>query len=338
VDDGPGRRGAVTLPGMSEVLLWSELVARAGTPWAARRLLADGRVRRVLVGAYVDADVPDSPAVRAAAARRVLPAGVALSGRSAAWALGLDVGPRDGSLEVTTARGLHLLARPGLRPCSAALPDSDLVDLPGGLLAVSAARAFADVARREPLVEAVAFGDALLRSGAATHDAVRAAVTRSRGLRGVVGARRAVLLLEPRAESAGESRLRVRLLLAGLRPPEVQVDLYDGLGRHLGRVDMLLDDVALEYDGRATHEDPGAFVRDRRRQNALVEHGLELRRFSAADVRPGGEAALRGTVLRAVGLAAARPAPVVVRGPDTLRPPWLEPLPVRGAPRRRAAA
>jgi hypothetical protein len=322
---------------MTEVLLWSEFVARAGTPWAARRLLADRQVRRVLVGAYVDADAPDTPAVRAAAARRVLPPGVALSGRSAAWALGLDVGPRDGSLEVTTTRGLHLLARPGLRPRSALLPPSELVDLPGGLLAVSAARAFADVARREPLVEAVAFGDALLRSGAATQDGMRAAVARSRGLRGVVGARRALLLLEPRAESAGESRLRVRLLLAGLRPPEVQVDLYDVSGRHLGRVDLLTDGVALEYDGRAPHEDRRAFVRDRRRQNALVEHGVELRRFSADDVRPGGETALLDTVVRAAALAAGRPAPTVVRGPDTLRPPWLEPLPVRAGGRARAA-
>lgn len=320
-----------------DVLLWRELVAHAGSAQQARTAVRDGEYRRVLRGAYVPAGLPDTAQLRARVLHRLLPEGVALSGRSAAWALGLDVAPADGSIDVTTERGKHLLARPGVRPHAAALPDSELVELPEGLLAVSAARAFVDVARREPLVEAVAFGDALLRAGVTTVDQMRASVRRAAGLRGVVAARRVVPHLEPRSESAGESRLRMRLVLAGFPRPEAQVDYYGLDGLHLGRVDLVLLGVALEYDGREQRLEKAVFGRDRRRQNALVDAGVELRRFTAEDVTALAAAALREEVRRAVAAAAGRFAPDVLRGHDTLRPPRRTPLPTRADVLRAAA-
>lgn len=319
------------------LLTWPQLVALGGSRDRARRLLADGLYRRVFHGVYVDDAVADSPLLRCRALRLALPPDVVLSGRTALWAVGVDVLPRDGLLDVTTRRGLHLMPRPGLAPHSALLPDTELTDLPGGLVAVTAARAVVDVARREPLVEAVACGDAVLRSGAATADQLAQAVARARGLRGIVRARQVLPHLEPRAESQGESRLRMQLVLGGLPRPEAQVDYYDEHGIHLGRADLVLEGVVLEYHGREQRLRKDVFAHDRHRQNGLVDRGVELRRFTARDVAASRRIWLCGQVLRAVAVAASRPAPTVVRGPDTLRPPRLTPLPARAEVRRPAA-
>lgn len=310
-----------------ELLTRADLKALAGSLHAARLLIADGVYRRVLHGLYVDDTVPDSPELRWAALAQVLPAEAALSGRAALWAMGVDVLPLDGTLDVTTVRGRHLEKRPGMTPHAALLPDDELVELPGGLLVVSAARAFVDVARRESLVEAVALGDAVLRSGAATVEELEAAVERAVGLRGIVDARKVVPHLEPRSESQGESRLRMSLVLGGLPRPEAQVDFYTEGGEHLARVDLVVKDVLLEYDGREQRLKKPVFVQDRRRQNALVDRGAELRRYSSEDVAPVRRGWLCDEVRRAIAAAASRPPAAMRRGRDTLRAPELRPLP-----------
>lgn len=319
-----------------DVLSWQELTCRAGSATRARRLVADREYRRFTRGFYVPAELEDSPELRRLVLQRALPVGVALSGRTALWAMGVDVLPRSGLLDVTTSRGKHLERRPGMRPWSALLPDEELVDLPGGLLSVSAPRAFVDVARREDLVEAVALGDAVLRSGAATAEQLVAAVDRAAGLRGVVAARAVLPHLEPRSESQGESRLRMRLVLGGLPRPEAQVDYYDELGLHVGRVDLVLRGVLLEYDGREQRLRKDVFGHDRRRQNRIVDRDAAVRRFTAEDVRPSNAAVLCAEVMRAVAKH-PEPSPLLFRGRDTLRPPRLTPLPTRADAARAAA-
>lgn len=300
------------------------LVRRAGSPARARRWVETGEWWRVVRGAYAPWHLPDGPEVRARALRLVLPAHAALSHRAALWVLGLDVlGDR---LDVTVPRGLRLQGRPGVRVHSAALPDDELCER-DGLLLVSAARAVVDVARSEPLVEAVALGDAVLRSGAATAAAVQGALDASPGLRGVRRARAAVDLLDGRSESPMESRLRLPLVRGGL-VVEVQVDLYDARG-HVGRVDLLADGVAVEFDGREAHLERAAFVHERRRQARLLEAGAALCRFTAADVyRRAGE-----DLCAEVRRASTRDRSTLRRGPDTLRPPRLRPLPTRASAR-----
>lgn len=312
-----------------EVLTWRELTGVAGSPDRARGLVADGLYRRVLHGVYVEDLVPDTPELRCEALRVALPSGVVLSGRTSLWAMGVDVLPADGQLDVTTGRGKHLEHRPGVVPHSALLPDCELVDLPSGWVAVSAARGFVDVARREHLVEAVALGDAVLRSGAATVEQLATSVDRAGGLRGIVTARSVLPHLEPRSESQGESRLRMGLVLGGLPRPEAQVDYYDVHGQHVARVDLVLDGVLLEYDGREQRLLKAVFGRDRRRQNALADRGAELRRYVSDDVAPARREWLCAEVRRAVRAAATRPQPALLRGPDTLRAPRLSPLPTR---------
>lgn len=316
---------------------WGELVSRAGTPAKARTLLSTGRWRKVLHDAYVPAWVPDEPRTRVAALRVVLPSDVAVSHRAALWLLGLDVlGPR---VDVTVPRGRHLVARPGVAVHSARLEPEELCEL-DGLLVVSAARALVDVARSEPLVEAVAVGDALLRSGAASSEEVLVVLDRTRGLRGVKAARAVVPHLEPRSESLMESRFRMRLVLGGVPRPQAQWDVYTDSG-HLGRADLHLDGVVLEYDGRDVRLDKAVFVAERQRQTRFAETGLEIRRFTSADVYVRPAAAVCAEVLRAVLQARGRDRSVLRTGPDTLRRPRLAPAPtlvqVRAAAARRAA-
>lgn len=306
-----------------ELCDWPELTRRAGSPARARGWVRSGQVWRVLHGVYAPHSLLDSVALRAAALRRGLPPGVALSHRSALWLLGLDL--LDGPLDVTAPRGRRVAARQGLRVHSAALPDDELVEV-HGLLAVSAARAVIDVARCEALTEAVAVGDAVLRSGASSAQAVAASLARAEGLRGVRAARPATGHLDGRCESAMESRLRMRFVLGGLADVEAQVDLYDGRG-HVARVDLVVEGVLVEYDGREAHLEPGAFARERRRQTRLLEGGAVLRRFTAADVYGRSRDDLCAEVRRA---ARALGSQSLRRGPDTLRPPRLLPVPTRG--------
>lgn len=322
-----------------EVVRWTELVRRLGSPAKARAAVDSGAWRRVVRDAYVPDDVPDGPAVRVEALQLVLPPHVALSHRTAVWALGVDVLARDRDgrdlLDVTAPRGLHLEPRPGLRVHSALLPDEELCEV-GGLLLVSAARAFVDVARSDTLIEAVAFGDAVLRSGAGTLSQFDEALHRAGGLRGIRAARALVPHLEPRSESLMESRLRMRLVLGGVPRPASQLDLYDADG-HAGRVDLYVKGVVVEYDGREARLLKPIFVHERRRQTRIADLRCEIRRFTSDDYYGRSAASVCADVWRAIEIARGRDRPALRSGPDTLRPARLSPLPTRDLSVRRTA-
>ncbi|MBK5306776.1 MAG: hypothetical protein JJD92_08840 [Frankiaceae bacterium] len=320
-----------------EVLTWRELVKKVGSRRLADNALVEGLWWRVLRDAYVEWFHDDTPAVRVSALRKVLPPDVALSGRAALWALGVDVLSKTGELDVTSPRGRHLERRPGVVPHIAALPDSELCEA-NGLLLVSAARAFVDVARRESLTEAVAFGDAVLRSGAGTLDQFRESLDSARGLRNVTAARAVVPHLEPRSESLMESRLRMKLVLGGLPRPEAQFDMYDEHGVHAGRGDLHIDGVVLEYDGREERLKKSRFNADRRRRSRIAELGLEIREFTAADVYVRSSVSLCAEVLRAIQVAKGRDRRRLCSGRDTLPAPRLRPLMTRADVERPHAA
>lgn len=100
--------------------------------------------------------------------------------------------------------------------------------------------------------------------------------------RGSARLRRLVELAQP-AESPMETRLRWLLLRRRLPRPVAQVDLRDGDGILLGRADLLYPDqrLVVEFDG-GNHRD--RLASDDRRQNALVNAGYRVLRFTAADI------------------------------------------------------
>ncbi|KQY46569.1 hypothetical protein [Cellulomonas sp. Root137] len=96
-------------------------------------------------------------------------------------------------------------------------------------------------------------------------------------------------LVDARAESPLETFARLRCVDAGIPPDELQVEIRARDGRLLGRGDLgwRLSEgrwLIAEIDGREFHEAPDALLRDRARQNALINSGqVELLRFTSDD-------------------------------------------------------
>lgn len=95
---------------------------------------------------------------------------------------------------------------------------------------------------------------------------------------------KAAALADARSESPQETRLRVRLVLAGLPPPSPQFTVRH-LGRFVARVDLAYPEakLAIEYDG-LWHGERGQLGRDRRRLNALHAAGWRVIHVTAADM------------------------------------------------------
>jgi very-short-patch-repair endonuclease len=216
----------------------------------------------------------------AAVARR-LPGGAAFSGRTAAWLHGLDVEPCD-PVEVTIPDPSGGGRRAGASVCRAALAAGEIV-LRRRLPTTNALRTTVDLGGRNPLTEAVLHVDLFLHAELVSVTELGSYVVEHPGAKGIGRLRRTLSFVEPAAESAMETRLRMVLVLAGLPRPEVQVSIYDEQDRFLGRPDLLYRRyrLAIEYDGGNHRE---RMVEDNRRQNGLVGAGYRLLRFTAADV------------------------------------------------------
>ncbi len=131
----------------------------------------------------------------------------------------------------------------------------------------------------------VAMGDVILRRALATHDELRRMCHWAHGRRGVKTARLALRMLDPGAESPGESLVRVVLMTGRLPRPRCNVDVYTG-DTWLARVDLLLEEhrVIIEYDGQV-HLPEDQRRRDALRRNLLQDAGYRVIVFTAADLK-----------------------------------------------------
>ena len=222
-----------------------------------------------------------------AVARRV-PSAYAFSGRTAAWLLGLDMPPCD-PIEVTVARDLPVRARAGIRLRRARLPETD-VQTRQGLRTTSAVRTASDLGSGRDLVESVVALDLALHASLVRMADLTRHVQAKFGAKGVKRLRRALELADSKSESPMETRLRIELVRARLPRPCVQTELHDASGRFLGRADLYYPDrrLVIEYDGE-NHKD--RLISDDRRQNALVNAGYHVLRFTVADLKIPGSAA-----------------------------------------------
>lgn len=156
-----------------------------------------------------------------------------------------------------------------------------------GLPVAGAARSWCDVAMLRPdLHDLVAAGDALARRRSTAVRDIGLVLAQRPGGRGVAVAREALALLDRRAESPQESRLRVLLTVGGLPPPAVNHVVRDGDGRHLARVDLAwpAQRLAVEYDGER-HRGRDQWLHDLRRREALQRAGWRMIVVVAADLR-----------------------------------------------------
>ena len=88
----------------------------------------------------------------------------------------------------------------------------------------------------------------------------------------------------PPTESYLETRGLQLMRSAGLPEPLRQVEITDSNGRFIARVDFLIGDVVVEFDGREHHDRSTSFGRDRTRWTALQSLGWRPLVFTFDDV------------------------------------------------------
>lgn len=255
---------------MSDAFRGSDAIA-AGL--VTRKQLAGPRYRRVFRDVYVPAGAAITHELRCECAALILPADAVITGRSAATLRGVPLALPDDPVEVVAGLETRLFRRAGidLRRCDVRADEAQ----PWSRIRIATRRRTAfDLLLDRPLPDAVADLDAALRV-ALVGKAEMELYLRDRHDRGIVQARQAFELADPRAQSRPESRMRVYLVLDCLRP-EVQFDVYHA-GRWVATVDLAFPNyrLAVEYDG-VWHGAPLQVGSDRDRLNRLHAAGWEV--------------------------------------------------------------
>ncbi|HVL85309.1 MAG TPA: hypothetical protein VM367_13625 [Pseudonocardia sp.] len=231
-------------------------------------------VRRLFRNLYAPACVRVTHELRSRGATRILPADAVVTGRSAACVRGVQLAYPDDPVEIVAPLARRLVRRSGIDLRRTEVEPDESVPWAWGRLATPLRMAL-DLLLDRPLPKAVADLDAVVRAGAVDLAEV-AALVRARSDRGIVAARRAVALADPRAEVPPESEVRVWLMLAGLEPvPQYWVE--DASGR-IARVDLAFpaQRVAVEYDGQWRDGQLWALNHDRSRLNRVHAAGWEV--------------------------------------------------------------
>lgn len=252
---------------------------RAGLTW---KQLQSRSFHRLGHDSYAWSVLDADPMLRLRAAIDRLPPEAVFSQRTAAWLHGLDVPPCD-PIQVTVPKECGSSYRSGLAVRRAPVPAADVVERKG-MPATTILRTLLEIAEARSPIEPVVVFDMALRAALVTPHQLAALAADRAGLKYAKRLRRVVDLADPWSESPMESRLRTILVLSGVPRPELQVDLFDQLGNHLGRADLYYPDqrLVIEFDG-ATHRH--SLVEDNRRQNRILAAGYRLLRFTAADLR-----------------------------------------------------
>lgn len=237
-----------------------------------RRLLRDHYIRRLLKGVFVAAQAPDSLMLRAQALRLVVPEFTVIVDWTAVW-LYTGLLPPNQHLEVPPVSLFRHRGKGRLRNslCSSgerSFIEEDLVTI-AGLTVTTPLRTAWDIGRFTHRDIAIGALDALLRLASFPREEMLAGVERFRRQRGVVQLRQLAPLADGRAESLGESVLRLRWLdLPSLPRPEPQVPILDEDGHVIYRLDLGVTELrfAAEYDGEEFHTDDADVEHDRQRR------------------------------------------------------------------------
>ncbi|QNN54263.1 type IV toxin-antitoxin system AbiEi family antitoxin domain-containing protein [Nocardioides mesophilus] len=242
------------------------------------RLHRTGYVRRLLKGVFVAAQVPDTLTLRVQALQLVVPAGTVIVDWTAVW-LYTGCLPFGHHLEVPPVSVFRLPGRGRLRNGLCVSGERDLrpgdVTMVDDLTVTTPLRTAWDVGRLSHRDLAMAGLDCLLRTAYFGKDELTGGVERFGKRRGVVQLRELAPKADGRAESTGESVLRLRWLdMSSLPPPRPQVPILDDSGRELYRLDLGVEEIrfAAEYDGEEFHTSDADRAHDRARREWIEQH------------------------------------------------------------------
>lgn len=256
---------------LPRVFLGSHAVAQG---WLTRKQLRGPLVRRLMQNVYAPAGVSKTHKLHVEGVGLLLPPGCMVTSRSAATVLGAPLAVATDAVDVLLPEGSTFGPYRGV-----AL--RRFTDPPGtgrrwrDVALAPADRIAFDLAARRPLPDAVALVDAFARAQPSWDTVAWRVALDTVRWSNVVHVRKVAELIDARAESLPESRLRVVLVTAGIDvEPQVQVSL-PGLGRV--RLDLAVRGrkVAVEYDG-GWHVLREQLERDRARVNALHLAGWEV--------------------------------------------------------------
>lgn len=153
-----------------------------------------------------------------------------------------------------------------------------------GVATLGPDRSFVDSATIIGLRDLVRAGDALVRRGLTSTDALIDYTVVSH-LDGVVRAREAALLVRERVDSPRETDVRLLVTCAGLPEPEVNVDVCDDHGTWLAKGDLVLSQwrVIVEHDGWHHERDAAQRQKDHLRRERIEAAGWTLIVVTQAD-------------------------------------------------------
>ncbi len=207
--------------------------ALRNTPFRGTAAIAAGLVtahqlrsvvwRRLFHDVYVHAGIPDTHLLHILAAQLIIPSNAIITGRSAATIWGVGLASAHDPVEVLSPR--YVRPQPGLAIRRGTIDPAEITSV-GGVPTPKPPHVAWEIARAYSAVDAIAWLDALAkvkRLDAA--DLVRHA----RRHFGEYGGRRAaatLALVDRRAESPPESRLRIHLHEAGFPAPKPQWNVY----------------------------------------------------------------------------------------------------------------
>jgi hypothetical protein len=261
-----------------------------GTDARRKGLLTAAQLRsaawaRLRHDVYADARLERDHELACRAVALGLPRSAAVAGPSAAYLHGVaHAAEQHDDVHVIVPPPARLSSRQNVVIHKTSLCAGDVTAL-GGLPVTSPARAAWDIAVwSDPLI-AVPIIDGLLGQGLVDPVTLVESARQREGTRGSRRAAKAFALADGGARSPQESRLRVRLVVAGLPAPVTAhpILLPAGVTAHpeLAWPEFL---VAVEYDGQWP-ADPHRIHRDRRRLNQLTAAGWIVLRVTAERMR-----------------------------------------------------
>jgi hypothetical protein len=225
---------------------------------ALRRLVAAELLVHPVRGLYYSSSLVDSLDLRVAALRLVVPEDCVVTDETAAWLWGAK-GALAPNSHLTVPK-VCVFAPPGRRlrneltaSGERMLADRDVLAL-GSLLVTTPLRTACDMGRLLSRDWALAAMDALGSLGQFSVAQLCVELDRFKGYRGIIQARALAPLVDPKAQSPGESVLRLRWLDAVLPRPTCQIEIPAPNGSYY-LLDMGLKDrrFAAEYDGEEFH-------------------------------------------------------------------------------------
>jgi hypothetical protein len=255
-----------------------------------RRQLDSGMYRRVLHNVYADAGRVHDHHLKARAAALLMPAQAAIGGRSAAAWFGAPFTSAADPVLVVVPRGCSWHGPRGVQVHTTDLRPHEVWADDDDVRVTTASRTAWEVATLETTSTAVVLLDGMLRDGrdrdgGLTESALAAEMRRRRGRWGSRRASALLPLVDGRAMSPPESRVRLACHLAGLPHPVPQLEVYEH-GVFLGQVDLGWPEAKLvvEYEG-AYHFDGVQILKDDARYERLLAAGWRVIRLSSVDLR-----------------------------------------------------